>query len=84
MATTMQSTGTRDVTYDLISVAYHALQGAETYQTYIEDARSSGDNEAVTFFQEALEQNRKIASKARDMLGSRIQSGAATGNGRSR
>lgn len=29
-----ETTGTRDVTYDLISVIYHALQGAETYQMY--------------------------------------------------
>src|SRR4051794_37386138 len=31
---TTETTGTRDVTYDLISLVYHALQAAETYQMY--------------------------------------------------
>jgi hypothetical protein len=29
-----QKTGTSDPTYNLISVAYHALQGAENYERY--------------------------------------------------
>ena len=43
---TTETTGTRDVTYNLISVVYHALQGAETYQIYEQDAKQSGDREA--------------------------------------
>jgi hypothetical protein len=35
------STGTRDVTYDLTAVLYHALQGAENCQTYMKDAQVS-------------------------------------------
>lgn len=80
MATTTQSTGTRDVTYNLISVGYHALQGAETYQTYIDDAQSSGDREAAALFKEAMEQNRQIADRAKELLGQRV-SGS---NGKSR
>lgn len=33
------NTGTRDETYDLVSILYHALQGAETYDQYIQDAQ---------------------------------------------
>ena len=33
-------TGTPDEQYDLVSVLYHALQGGETSEEYIEDARS--------------------------------------------
>ena len=36
------NTGTRDVIYDLVSVLYHALQGAETYDQYIKDAQQRG------------------------------------------
>jgi rubrerythrin len=82
---TMQKTGTRDVTYDLISVAYHALQGAETYQMYVEDAESSGNQDAAAFFREAQEQNRQRADRAKELLGQQLtRSGSGTGNGRSR
>ena len=30
------ATGTSDPTYDVISVVYHALQGAETIQRYLD------------------------------------------------
>jgi hypothetical protein len=30
-------TGTRDTVYDLVSIIYHALQGAETYGMYVAD-----------------------------------------------
>lgn len=72
MAST-QSSGTRDVTYDLISVIYHALQGAETYHMYIEDAESSSDNDAATFFREAQQQNRQLANRAKELLATRLQ-----------
>lgn len=84
MATTMQSTGTRDVTYDLISITYHALQGAETYQMYEQDAVSSGDRQAVSFFREAQEQNRQLANRAKEMLGERMGQGGLSVSGRGR
>ena len=34
-----EQTGTRDGTFDLISVSYHALQAAETIGKYCDDAR---------------------------------------------
>jgi hypothetical protein len=71
MATT-RSTGTRDTTYDLISVIYHALQGVETYQTYMRDAERAGDRDAATFFREAQEQNRLLADRAKELLAQRM------------
>lgn len=59
-------TGTRDTTYDIISVLYHALQGAETCETYRKDAE--GDQELSAFFQEAQDQQRRIADGAKDLL----------------
>ena len=42
-ATGKDSTGTRDTVYDLVSIIYHALQGAETYGMYVGDAEEVGD-----------------------------------------
>jgi hypothetical protein len=70
---TMQSTGTRDVTYDLNSVVYHALQGAETNQMFEQDAELAGDRDAATFFRAAMDQHRQLATRAKDLLGQRIE-----------
>jgi len=67
-----QMTGTRDKTYNLVSVLYHALQGAETYIQYIEDARQDGDNELVQFFQEVQEEERRRSERAKELLRRRI------------
>jgi hypothetical protein len=72
-----ESTGTRDVTYNLISVVYHALQGAETYQMYEQDARQAGDQEAESFFHEAHESSRQFADRAKTMLGQRMNQGGS-------
>jgi hypothetical protein len=47
MATNEQMTGTRDEQYNLVSVLYHTLQGAETYEQYLQDAQQAGDQELV-------------------------------------
>jgi len=68
-------TGTRDITYNLISVAYHALQGAETYEVYSRDAHEVNDTELAEFFVKAQEQNRQIADEAKMLLQARINKG---------
>ena len=50
VASAEQATGTKDATYNLVSVLYHALQGAETSRHYIQDAEQAGDQELVQFF----------------------------------
>lgn len=47
------ATGTRDEHYDLISVLYHALHGAETAEVYAADAEATGDERLAAFFREA-------------------------------
>jgi hypothetical protein len=60
-----EQTGTRDDTYDVISVVYHALQGAENCQIYAEDA----ENEQLrNFFQQACDQQRQLADQGKQML----------------
>jgi hypothetical protein len=44
------NTGTKDVTFNIISILYHALQGAETYDQYIQDAEQSGNSDIVYFY----------------------------------
>ena len=61
-------TGTRDITYDLISTAYHLLQGAETVTLYIADAEQEGDQELVQFFRETKEEYSRRAEQAKRLL----------------
>jgi hypothetical protein len=70
-----QATGTRDDTYDLVSVLYHALQGAETAQRYIHDAERAGDQELVQFFREAQAWQRHLATEAKAVLTRRLRQG---------
>ena len=67
-----QKTRTGDTTYDLISIIYHALQGAETYHTYVRDAETAGDSELAEFFRESQTQQQQLASRARELLSSRM------------
>lgn len=69
-------TGTKDKNYDLISILYHALEGAETYSRYIQDAENEGDQELAAFFREAHERSVEIAEKAKGLLRTRIGLGA--------
>ena len=62
------NSGTQDVTYNLVSVIYHALQGAETSDIYARDAEKDGDQELMKFFQEVKTQNQQTAEKAKKML----------------
>ena len=60
-----EATGTRDDTYDVISVVYHALQGAENCEIYADDA----ENEQLrSFFQQAFEQQRRLAEQGKQVL----------------
>ena len=62
------NTGTRDITYNLVSTIYHALQGAETEAIYIADAEQEGDQELVQFFREVKEENQRRADRAKQLL----------------
>jgi len=60
-----QQTGTRNETYDVISVLYHALQGAENCQTYARDAQ---DGQVRDFLQQALQVQRQLADHGKQVL----------------
>ena len=71
-----QTTGTRDEHYDVISVLYHALQGADKCNTYALDAEASGDERLAAFFHEAATIQAQLADRAKGILG--IPGGGAT------
>ena len=64
-----QTTGTRDEHYNLISVLYHALHGAENCDRYASDAEITGDERLAAFFREAQGMQSVIAERAKGMLG---------------
>lgn len=60
------NTGTRNVTYDLTAVLYHALQGVENCQIYAGDAQ--GKAEHRQFFQQAMQAQKQLAEQAKTLL----------------
>jgi hypothetical protein len=69
-------TGTPDEQYDLVSVLYHALQGGETSQLYLGDARNAGDAELVSFFEQIQAEERDRADRAKQPLADRLHATA--------
>jgi hypothetical protein len=72
-------TGTRDITYDLISTAYHLLQGAETVNLYVADAEQEGDQELIQFFRETKEEYQRRADRAKQLLARHLSRGSGGG-----
>ena len=68
-----RATGTPDHHYDLISVLYHALQGGETSQMYVDDARKAGDEELAAFFEQVQTEDRNRAQRGQQLLAARVQ-----------
>ena len=60
-----QQTGTRNETYNVISILYHALQGAENCQIYLKDAQ---DGQIRDFIQQALQSQRQLADRGKEVL----------------
>jgi len=67
-----EKTRTSNAAYDLVSVIYHALQGAETYDRYIADAHERSDYELTEFFREVQEKNCEIAERGQRLLSARL------------
>jgi hypothetical protein len=65
------STGTSNPEYNLVSVLYHALQGAELYEKYASDA--GGDQDLASFFREVQQQEQQRAERAKQLLAARFQ-----------
>ena len=66
-----QFTGTSDPTYNIISVMYHALQGAETIQQYLDDPGT--DEELKKYFQQVQQGYRRAADMGKQLLAPRLE-----------
>ena len=64
-----RTTGTRDEQYNLISVLYHALHGAENCDRYAADAEVAGDERLAAFFRETQVMHTQMAERAKGLLG---------------
>jgi CBS domain-containing protein len=64
-----QTTGTRDEHYNLVSVLYHALHGAENCERYAFDAEVAGRDDIAAFFREAQAMQVGLAERAKERLG---------------
>jgi hypothetical protein len=55
-----------DVVYDLVSIQYHALKGAQLYARYLEDA--AGHPEVEEFVRQVQQQDAERALRCHDLL----------------
>jgi hypothetical protein len=64
-----ETTGTRDEHYNLVSVLYHALQGADTCDQYALDAEAEEKQNLANFFRTAQRSHSELADQAKKLLG---------------
>ena len=62
-----------DIVYDLVSIQYHALNAAEAYGKYIEDAHEHEN--VVEFIRQCQSQDSERAVKCHELLGELTASG---------
>ena len=60
-------TGIPDAEYNLIGVLYHALQGVEAAEMYLEDAEEDGDEDLLDYLREVSDSYRELAQRGRDL-----------------
>ena len=65
-------TGVSNDVYNLVSILYHDLQGAENYARYRADAERSGDEELAGFFQEMHQQDAQLSQRIIGLLRDRL------------
>ena len=61
-------TGFDDVTFDLISLQYHALKAGHDYGQYVRDAENAGQDEIAQFFRDVMAQDSQRAHRCHELL----------------
>ena len=74
--TSATATGVSNPSYNLVSILYHALQAAQTYDTYIRDAEEHGDTQMAQFLRQIQMEDRNRAQYAMQLLTQRSSQGA--------
>ena len=55
-----------DIFYDLVSIQYHALKGAQLYEQYLKDA--DGHQDVQQFISQVQEEDNRRALQAHELL----------------
>ncbi len=71
MSNEERATNTTNPYYDMISVLYHALEGARTCAIFVQDANRAGDQELAQFFTQVQQEEMARADRAKQLLASR-------------
>jgi rubrerythrin len=61
-------TGFDDVTYDLISVQYHALKAGHDYGQYVRDADNAGRQDIADFFRRVMDEDSARARQCHEYI----------------
>jgi hypothetical protein len=61
-------TGFDDVTYDLISVQYHALKAGHDYGQYVRDADNAGRQDIADFFRRVMDEDSARAKQCHEFI----------------
>ena len=64
-----------DLVFDLVSIQYHALQGAYNSEKFLQDAQGAGNDEAAQFFRQVQEEDARRAERCHDLLGKLTKEG---------
>lgn len=57
-----------NIVYDLVSIQYHALKGAEVYSRYLEDAHSGEHSEVTEFIEQCRREDNERARRCHEFL----------------
>ena len=61
-------TGFDDVTFDLVSIQYHALKAGHDYGQYVRDADNAGQTEIADFVRQVMSEDSERARKCHDFI----------------
>jgi hypothetical protein len=64
-----------DIVYDLISIQYHALKAAETYDKFLQDAHSSEHEDVAAFVTQCKSEDEQRAVRCHEFLVQLTRSG---------
>jgi hypothetical protein len=61
-------TGFDDVSFDLISVQYHALKAGHDYGQYVRDAKNASLDDIAGFFEQVMSEDSERARRCHEFL----------------
>src|SRR3954464_6947483 len=67
-----------NIVYDLVSVQYHALKGAQVYDQFIQDAQ--GNDQVRQFFEQVKQEDSKRAQQCHQLLTQLTKDGGIGGD----